>query len=275
MSGAASIRITTGRVALLCASLLSCIPATSLSQTIASPSTDPRIESLSAKRSRAPSVTGSLARRQGSYRKDGSKTERLVRKKAALGGGAAPAARRALSAEMADERGATQGEGAERKEARPADAHDEGSNKSSVCANRSELENIARTYCSNNIASAAEARVAWESKKLRELETEVARKSEALASLVQETRTWVERREKLLGAARDSLVEIYAKMRPEVAAQQLGTMSEDNAASIITKLNPRSASAILNEMSSERAARLADGVLRGMREKPAQEKSGS
>lgn len=142
-------------------------------------------------------------------------------------------------------------------------------------ASDAELVEIARTYCTNNAANAMDARVAWQSRRLRELENEVLKKSEMLASLAQEARLWVEKREKMWGTARDSLAEVYAKMKPEAAAQQLAAMSEDSAASIITRLNPRAASAILNEMGPDRAARLADGALRRPGGGASREKSGS
>lgn len=155
------------------------------------------------------------------------------------------------------------------------DGDQEGLSKSHARASDQELEKIARTFCSNNIANATEARVAWQTRRLRELEAEVTKKSAALSDLIQESRMWAEKREKLLTSTRDNLVEIYAKMKPEVAAQQLATMSEEIAANIITRLNVRSASAILNEMGSERAARLADGAMKSVNDRSTRDKGGS
>ena len=131
-------------------------------------------------------------------------------------------------------------------------------------ASDEELMEIARTYCGNMTAGAAEARVARQRRQLQDLEKEVVDKSASLAKLSQEARGWVEKREQLWTSARDSLVETYAKMKPEAAAQQLAAMSEETASAIIMKLNARAASAILNEMGSDRAARLADGALKRM-----------
>jgi len=125
-----------------------------------------------------------------------------------------------------------------------------------------ELAAIAKTYCSNNTANVTEARLARQRRSLSELEREIDEKSLVLAGLVAEARSWTEKREKLLSAARGALVETFSKMRPEAAAQQLGAMNEEAAVSIIMMLNPRAASAIMNEMGSERAARLADSALR-------------
>ncbi|HMN70980.1 MAG TPA: hypothetical protein PKA55_03810 [Rhodoblastus sp.] len=124
------------------------------------------------------------------------------------------------------------------------------------------LASIARSYCSHNLASAAEARIAGKRTALLELEARVERKSAELGKLVADARDWVERREKLRAAARDNLVEAYSKMRPEAAAQQIGAMSDEAAVSILMKLNARAASAIMNEMGADRGARLADKALR-------------
>lgn len=142
-------------------------------------------------------------------------------------------------------------------------------------ASDEELTEIARTYCGNMAASAAEARVARQRRQLQELEKEVADKSAMLAKLLHEARGWVEKREKLWTSARDGLVETYAKMKPEAAAQQLAAMSEETASTIIMKLNARAASAILNEMGSDRAARLADGALKRLDVGSRRGKSGS
>ena len=275
-SGSNRILAGLGRAALLCATWQYFSPDVALSQTIVSPPAVVRADVPGVKRARQPWKATGVVRRQASARKGGdSGGVATTRRKATRAAQVAPSARKASVEGNTLQRGAEPTEGSDGKEAAPPDTGQKEQNGSRVCTSRSELENIARTYCSNNIPNAIEARVAWESKRLKELEIEVSKKSEALAALGHEARSWVERREKLWMSGRDSLVEIYAKMRPEMAAQQLAAMSEESAASIITKLNPRSASAILNEMTPEKAARLADGVLRGLKEKSGQEKSGS
>lgn len=138
-----------------------------------------------------------------------------------------------------------------------------------------ELAAIARQYCTNNAAAAAEARLRARHAELRELEGQLDRKSEALEKMVEEARLWVEKREKIWAGARENLIEAYSKMRPEAAAQQIAAMSEDAAASILMKLNARAASAILNEMGADRAARLADQALKRSGARGVQEKNGS
>ncbi len=67
---------------------------------------------------------------------------------------------------------------------------------------------------------------------------------------------WLSRREKFLAKAEDGLVEIYASMRPDAAAERLAEVSSDLAAAILMKLEPRVAGVILNEMNSKAAATL-------------------
>lgn len=138
-----------------------------------------------------------------------------------------------------------------------------------------ELAAIAKIYCTNNDAGAAQARDARRREKLAQLEKEIEQRSSALATLMQDARNWVEKREKMLSATRDGLVETYSKMKPEAAAQQLAAMNDETATSIIMKLNARAASAILNEMGAERAARLADNALRRSSSAAPRPKSGT
>ena len=53
-----------------------------------------------------------------------------------------------------------------------------------------------------------------------------------------------------------AITDIYAKMKPDAAAQQLTALDDETAAAVITKLNPRVASALMAEMDPKQAARL-------------------
>ncbi|WP_246206206.1 MotE family protein [Propylenella binzhouense] len=127
-------------------------------------------------------------------------------------------------------------------------------------AKPAEAQSDADRYCRNIGDAAAEARVQWQAKRLREVEQEVEARIAALEAKRAELEAWVRRREALLASAEESVVAIYAKMRPDAAAQQLVTMDGGTAAAILAKLNARNASAILNEMAPERAAGLADAI---------------
>jgi flagellar motility protein MotE (MotC chaperone) len=114
----------------------------------------------------------------------------------------------------------------------------------------------AQEYCINIADDAADARAAWQAKTLKELEKELDARIAALEAKRAEYESWLARREAFLEKAENGLVEIYSKMKPDAAAQQLALLDEETAAAIIMKLNARSASTILNEMDPSRAAKL-------------------
>ena len=116
-------------------------------------------------------------------------------------------------------------------------------------------------YCANVAPVAAEARIAWETRRLNELDAQIKQRVADLAKAEAETRDWVSKREALLNSASDDVVSIYGKMDAEAAAAQLATMDEAIAVSILHKLNVRAASSILDQMEAARAARLTSQIL--------------
>jgi len=127
-------------------------------------------------------------------------------------------------------------------------------------------ETEAGRYCVNVAPSIAEARIAWQTKRLSELDAQVKQRIADLEKAEAAAREWIDKREALLKTANDDLVAIYAKMQPETAARQIGAMDDRMAAAILGKLKPTAAGAILDEMEAERASRLA-GILAGAEEK--------
>jgi flagellar motility protein MotE (MotC chaperone) len=115
----------------------------------------------------------------------------------------------------------------------------------------------ASRYCANVAPSIAEARIAWQTKRLAELEGQVRQRIAELEKAEASARQWIARRDDLMKAARDDLVAIYAKMEPESAARQLAELDDRMAAAVLSKLKPSAAGAILGEMESDRASRLA------------------
>jgi flagellar motility protein MotE (MotC chaperone) len=113
-------------------------------------------------------------------------------------------------------------------------------------------------YCTNIAAAAGEARIAWQMKRLEELDAQIKKRIAELDAKEAEAREWVNKRQEMLKKADDDIVAIYGKMRPEAAASQLIAMDDGSAAAILSKLNPRAASTILNEMEAARAAKLTD-----------------
>ena len=91
-------------------------------------------------------------------------------------------------------------------------------------------------YCANVAPVAAEARIAWESRRLNELDAQLKQRIAELEKTEAETRDWVNKREAMLNAASDDVVAIYSKMDAEAAAAQLGGMDEPVAVAILHKL---------------------------------------
>ena len=115
---------------------------------------------------------------------------------------------------------------------------------------------MAREYCIKIADAAADARVAWQKKVLADLEDEIAKRVVQLEEKTAEYQRWLARRDEFSKKAQETVVTIYARMRPDAAAAQLVAMDEEMAAAVLTKLEPRSASLILNEMDAAKAARL-------------------
>ncbi|MGO8798190.1 MAG: MotE family protein [Roseiarcus sp.] len=113
-------------------------------------------------------------------------------------------------------------------------------------------------YCANIASIAADARIAWQMKRLGELETQLKQTIADLEAKEVESKEWVAKREEFLKKAEDGVVAVYAKMDPDAAAAQMNAMDEATAAALLTKLNPRVSSAILNGMDAGKAAKLTD-----------------
>jgi flagellar motility protein MotE (MotC chaperone) len=115
----------------------------------------------------------------------------------------------------------------------------------------------ASRFCANAAPSIAEARIAWETKQLSDLDGQVKQRLADLAKAEVSIKEWVARKDAALKSASDDLVAIYAKMTPEAAATQIAAMDDQMAAAILGKLKAGAAGAILNEMEAERASKLA------------------
>lgn len=119
-------------------------------------------------------------------------------------------------------------------------------------------------YCLNISDKAADARAARQAETLRLLEAEIDKKLTALEARRAELQGWVEQQRQLQAAAAASLVEIYAGMDPEVAAEQMSKVDAGLAASVLRQLKARQASLILNEMKPEQAAVLVKTIAAAM-----------
>jgi flagellar motility protein MotE (MotC chaperone) len=115
----------------------------------------------------------------------------------------------------------------------------------------------ASRFCANAAPSIAEARVAWEKKKLDDLDAQVKQRLADLEKGEASMQEWVAKRDAMLKSASDDLVAIYARMEPQAAATQIAAMDDQMAAAILSKLKASAAGAILNEMEADRASKLA------------------
>jgi len=94
----------------------------------------------------------------------------------------------------------------------------------------------ASRFCGNVASSVAEARIAWQTKRLDELDAQVKQRLADLEKAEASVQEWVAKRDALLKAASDDLVAIDARMQPENAAVQLSAMDDHMAAAIPSKL---------------------------------------
>jgi flagellar motility protein MotE (MotC chaperone) len=121
----------------------------------------------------------------------------------------------------------------------------------------------AEQYCTNIATAAADARFAWQEKRLKDLDAALKARIVELAAKQAEYKDWLDKRQAFLKSAEENLTGIYSHMRPDAAAAQLAAMDDANAAAVLAKLSPRAASAILNEIDPPRAARLANTIAGG------------
>ena len=118
----------------------------------------------------------------------------------------------------------------------------------------------AQRYCQNVAAAAADAHFALQTRKLNDLEGEIAKRVAALEAKEAEVKDVLSRHDEAIKHADATLVAIYAKMRPDAAAQQISALDDATAAAVLEQLNARRSSAILNEISPERAVKLVNTI---------------
>jgi flagellar motility protein MotE (MotC chaperone) len=111
-------------------------------------------------------------------------------------------------------------------------------------------------YCSNIASAAADARFVWQKQTLKETEEQVKKRIEDLQRQIAEYKKWLARRDDFSKKAQGTVTDIYAKMAPDAAAQQLMALDEETAAAVLTQLKPAVAGAVMAEMDAKVAARL-------------------
>lgn len=113
-----------------------------------------------------------------------------------------------------------------------------------------------RRFCSNIADAARDQRHALQVAELETLRGDIDRRIETLEARRAEYEEWLRRRNDFLARAEENLVGIYARMRPDAAAERLAEVPAELAASILMKIGARQAGIILNEMDLKAAASL-------------------
>jgi flagellar motility protein MotE (MotC chaperone) len=111
-------------------------------------------------------------------------------------------------------------------------------------------------YCANIADKAREARYVLQDHAIAKARAALATEQQALAAERAAFEAVQKKRTAELVVAQKSIVDIYAKMKPDVAAAQLELIGIEIASAILRELNVRSASTILNEMNAETAAKI-------------------
>jgi flagellar motility protein MotE (MotC chaperone) len=109
-------------------------------------------------------------------------------------------------------------------------------------------------YCANIADLAADARHMLQMKTLEELEKKIDQKIVLLEARRAESEAFLKKRNDAIKETRQDLVDIFSKMKPDVAAAQFEILDVETSASILKQLNARAAGTILNEMKAPVAA---------------------
>jgi flagellar motility protein MotE (MotC chaperone) len=109
-------------------------------------------------------------------------------------------------------------------------------------------------YCANIADLAADARHMQQMKTLEELEKKIDQKIVLLEAKRAESEAFLKKRNDAIKETRQDLVDIFSKMKPDVAAAQFEILDVETSASILKQLNARTAGTILNEMKAPVAA---------------------
>ena len=96
-------------------------------------------------------------------------------------------------------------------------------------------------FCSNIADAARDRRYALQAKELEKLKAEIDERIKALEAKRLDYEQWLKRRDDFLAKAEDNVVKIYAKMKPDAAAERLAEVKIELAAGILMKLDPRQA----------------------------------
>jgi flagellar motility protein MotE (MotC chaperone) len=111
-------------------------------------------------------------------------------------------------------------------------------------------------YCANIADKARDARYVLQNQAIADASATLAAEKQAFTAERAAFEAEQKKRNAELVVAQKGVVDIYAKMKPDVAAAQLEFIGIETASAILRELNVRSASTILNEMNAETAAKI-------------------
>ncbi len=115
-----------------------------------------------------------------------------------------------------------------------------------------------KQFCSNIAEPARDQRYLLQKQELEKLRADVDSRVAEMQKRRDEYQDWLKRRDDFLKQAEANLTDIYKKMKPDAAAQQLQSVKIEVAAAVIMRLNASQSSLILNEMDPQKAAVIAN-----------------
>ena len=112
----------------------------------------------------------------------------------------------------------------------------------------------ANDFCETIKKPAEEARYALQLKTLEELQKKIDEKTALLEEKYQRNLAFEKQQKEKVKTAQQAVVDIYSKMKPDIAAGQLELLDPEIAVAILDQLKTRVSSSILNEMKGQSAA---------------------
>lgn len=118
------------------------------------------------------------------------------------------------------------------------------------------LSDEIQRFCGNVADAARDRRYVLQTQELEALKAEIDTRVKQLEEKRVEYEKWMTLRQTFMDKASENVVAIYARMRPDAAAERLASMKSDLAAAILLKLEVKQSGQIMNEMEAAAAANL-------------------
>jgi flagellar motility protein MotE (MotC chaperone) len=111
-----------------------------------------------------------------------------------------------------------------------------------------------KSFCANIADAARDQRYLLQKVELEKLQSQVDQRIAVLEKRKAEYEDWLNQRNAFSKQAEAGLVDIYKKMKPDAAAQQLDLLDPNLTSAIVMKLGARQSSLVLAEMDTKKAA---------------------